>query len=217
MGRLFLVYALIIGLTLVVSGAQAAVPSFYGYSGLMVTPTSDALSKGDYSFGGVGIDVNNVTDLNIYSANMGLADNLEVGFARVKPDGMVGETWVNAKYRFLEETETHPAVAAGVFDFTDEMNATTYVVLSKSFVWRGTTEYGDVNAPQIHFGVGGGQLDGIFGGISVQLGDRLMLMGEYDTEDVNVGLRLAITKEIRIHAGLLNGDDLALGISFVKQ
>ena len=217
MGRMLLVCALALGLLAAVTGAQAAVPSFYGYSGLIVTPTSDALSKGDYSFGGVGIDVDGATDLNIYAANMGLADNLEVGFARIKPDNMSGETWVSTKYRFLEETQTHPAVAAGVFDFTNESDTTAYVVLSKSFAWRSATEYGEVNAPQIHFGVGGGQLDGIFGGVSVQLGDRLLLMGEYDSEDVNVGLRLAITKEIRIHAGLLDGDDLALGISFTKQ
>ncbi|HUW09338.1 MAG TPA: hypothetical protein VM537_06375, partial [Anaerolineae bacterium] len=80
------------------------------------------------------------------------------------------------------------------------------------------TARGDITSPQVHLGIGGGQLDGIFGGVSAVIADRLALMLEYDSEDINWGARLAVTDEIRVHFGAFDGlDDIGLGLSFNKH
>lgn len=194
-----------------------AAPSFYGYSGLIVIPTVDVLSTGDFSVGGFGLNVEEGADSNVYTANLGLGDALEAGFARVKPDDAPGETLLNAKYCFTKETESRPGFAAGFIDLTDECDSTAYIVMSKSFKWSGATRYGEINASRVHLGVGGGMLDGLFGGISIALGDKLMLMAEYDTEDINFGMRLALSHEVRAHVAFLEGaDDVGIGVSFTK-
>lgn len=198
-------------------GLASAAPSFLGYTGLVVIPTADALDRGEYSAAAYAVDLESSSDSNVFAGNVGLAEMTEIGFTRIKPDGSDAETFINAKHAFRVETETHPGMAAGVIDVTDEVESTAYVVMSKAISrGGGSNRYGDVTAPRIHFGIGGGQLSGFFGGISASLGDRLLLMAEYDSSNINFGARLAITAEIRAHAALLDGDDLALGASFTK-
>ena len=211
---------LVIACVVILVGPVYAAPSFIGPTGLVQTPTADALDKGDYSLALFTLNLEEGADSNIYTANLGLAQGLEVGFARHSPDDGAGETFVNAKYTFSEETEANPAIAAGVIDFTDEANATVYVVLSKILQERWGTPLGDITAPRLHFGIGGGQLDGIFGGCSMALGERILVMVEHDSHDVNVGLRLALGNHVRAHVALLDGlgfDDVGLGVSFNKS
>lgn len=198
------------------TGTMAAAPSFFGYTGLIVIPTTDALSKGEYSAGGFAIDLESGVDSNVYAANLGVAESTEIGFARIKPDGASGETSVNAKHAFQQETETRPAIAAGIIDITGETESTVYIVLSKAVREQNRIKYGEITAPRVYVGAGGGQLDGFFGGLSASLGDRLLLMAEYDSSNVNFGARLAVSEEIRVHAAVLDGDDVALGASFTK-
>lgn len=193
-----------------------AAPSFYGYTGLVTIPTADALDEGQYSIGAFALDVEEGVDSNVYTANLGLAEALELGFARLKTEGAPGETIISAKYRFFRETAEHPAIAAGVIDFTDEIDSTSYIVASKSIRWRGETTFGEITAPRVHIGAAGGQIDGLFAGFSAAFGNRLLLMAEYDSQDVNFGARLAISDALRIHAALLDADNLGLGISFSK-
>jgi len=204
------------GLITLASSAGTAAPSFFGYTGLVAVPTADALDRGEYNLGAMLLNVEEGADSHVYLANAGLSDALEVGFIRFKPEGATGETLINAKYMFRAETAGNPALAVGVIDLTDETNTGTYVVLSKSLGGEAKTALGEITSPRVHFGVGGGRLDGIFGGVSATLGDRFLLMAEYDSKNVNFGARLAITPEIRIHGALLDGDDVGTGITFNK-
>lgn len=200
------------------AGPALAAPSFFGYTGLVGVPTAEALDKDDYNAAAFTLNFEEGGDSNIYAANLGIADGLEVGFARFKPEEGEGETFLNAKYRFSPETGERPAVAAGVVDFTDEVDTTVYVVMSKSLVRRYEMSFGEIVSPQIHFGVGGGQFDGVFGGLSAALGDRLMLMVEHDSEEINFGARLALSNEVRAHFAALDGfDDIGLGLSYNKS
>jgi hypothetical protein len=223
---------LVAGSLAMMAGTAVAAPSFLGPTGLIETPTADALDKDDYNLAVFTLNLEEGADSNIYAANLGLAEGLEVGFARHSPeDGAgetfvnapedgAGETFVNAKYTFSRETEANPAIAAGVMDFTDEVNTTTYVVLSKVLESRWETRFGEITAPRVHFGVGGGQLDGIFGGFSVALGERVLLMVEYDSDVVNCGARMALGNHVRAHVAVLDGfafDDVGLGVSFNKS
>jgi hypothetical protein len=200
-----------------IMGPAACAPSFYGYTGLVRTPTAEALGKGDYNAGAFALNLEEGSDSNLYAANLGLAEGLEVGFARWQPEDGSSETFLNAKYRFTEETEEQPAIAAGVVDFTDEVETTVYVVLSKSLVRSYQTGFGEIVSPQIHFGVGGGQFDGVFGAVSVVIAQRLLLVVEHDSNEVNFGARVALSDELRAHFGALDGfDDVGLGISYNK-
>jgi len=199
-------------------GPALAAPSFLGYTGLVRVPTADALDQKDYNLAAFALNLEEGGDSNVYAANLGVAQGLEVGFARVKPEEGSGETYLNAKYRFSAETAEHPAVAAGVADFTDEIDTTVYVVMSKAFGHGYQTSLGEITSPRFHVGVGGGMLSGVFGGVTAVVGDRLMLMVEYDTDDVNIGARLALSTEIRADVGFLDGfDDVGIGLSYNKS
>jgi hypothetical protein len=215
--RLALLCVFVPAALLALAGAVAAAPSFYGYTGLVAVPTADALDKDDYNVLAFTLNLEEGADSDIYGANLGLAEGLEVGFARFRPDEGDSETYLNAKYKFAPETEDRPALAAGLFDLTDELDTTVYVVMSKSLMARSRTRFGDISTPRLHFGIGGGQFDGVFAGLSAVLADRLMLMVEHDSDQVNFGARLALTDEIRAHfAGLDGFDDIGLGLSFNK-
>ncbi len=198
-------------------GTATAAPSFFGYTGLIRIPTADSLDKDEYNAGAFAINVDEGADFTVFAANLGLIPQLEVGFARVKPDEASGETWLNAKYTFAQETEKNPALAGGVVDLTDETDTTAYLVASKSFPRQYRTSLGEIASPRIHVGVGGGQLDSVFAGVSATLGDRFTLMAEYDSNDFNWGARLALADEWRVHFGGFDGlDDVGLGVSFNK-
>jgi hypothetical protein len=208
----------VVAVLVCLAGPALAAPSFFGYTGLVGVPTAEALDKDDYNAAAFTLNFEEGGDSNIYAANLGVADGLEVGFARFKPEEGEGETFLNAKYRFSPETGERPAVAAGVVDFTDEVDTTVYVVMSKSLVKRYEMSFGEIVSPQIHFGVGGGQFDGVFGGLSAAIGDRLMLMVEHDSEEINFGARLALSNELRAHFAALDGfDDIGLGLSYNKS
>jgi hypothetical protein len=211
-GALLAVLA-IAGLT---PSAQAA-PSLEGYTGLLLTPTADALNQGEYNAAFFALNLEEGADEDIFAANLGVSEGVEVGFARLRPEGGSGETILNAKYNFRPESGGQPALAVGVIDATDEIETTTYFVASKSLSRMLKLRDKEITSPRVHVGIGGGRLDGLFAGASVVLGDNLMLMAEYDTHDINLGARLAVGHGVRVHAGWIHGlDDFAVGASFNK-
>lgn len=208
------VLVLLIGLAAVPVGAA---PSLLGYTGLLIVPTADALDEKDFNVAYYTLNVEEGADERIFLANLGVDLGTEVGFARINPDNGSAETVLSGKYRMQPEDLHKPALAAGIFDLTDELDTTVYFVASKSITGSYRLDGKEITSPRIHVGVGGGMLDGLFLGASGVLGEKLTLMAEYDTDDVNLGARLAVTPEIRVHAGWINGlDDVAIGASYNK-
>jgi hypothetical protein len=217
--RTWLVLAALLVLCLGSSAAQAA-PSFYGYTGLVFTPTADTLDANEFNLAAFAIDYDQTGRADIYSAQMGVRDGLEAGVVRVKPHSESGETLLSAKYRIQPEDDKHAGVAVGVFDPTNEIDATAYVVGSKTLgSYRAFGK--EVTSLRVHGGFGGGQLDGLFLGASAGLGDRLLVMAEFvqtgGDSTVNFGARLAVTSEVRVHAAISDEIDSALGISYNKM
>lgn len=206
----------ILALAVFVMNPVSAGQAFGGYSGLLLTPTAEALSQGEMSLGIYGVDADG-GDVTVYAGTVGLAKGIEVGYDRVKPDGSSGEDYFNAKYRFAPETNPTIAVAVGVLDIFDEVDSSPYVVLGKTISVMEEPAFGEVDALRVTVGVGSGRLDGVFGGVSAVLGQRLTLMGEYDTENVNFGARFAISDEFRLHAALFDGDNFGYGLSWNKR
>jgi len=195
----------------------AAAPSLEGFTGLLLTPTADALNQDDYNLAVFARNVEEGGDFQVFAGNIGVAKGMEAGFARIKPEHTSGETILNAKYRFRDEDAGRPALAVGVIDATDEIETSTYFVLSKSLARMPLVRGNELTSPRVSVGFGGGRLSGLFGGVSAVLGEKLMLIAEYDTKDVNLGAQLPLSYGLRAHAGWTNGlNDFAAGLSFNK-
>jgi hypothetical protein len=66
----------------------------------------------------------------------------------------------------------------------------------------------------VHVGLGSGQLDGLFGGVSARIGDRVSVMAEYDGNQINLGARLPIARNVEVTAAALDGlSDFGVGVS----
>ncbi len=203
---------------LALAGPVLAAPSFFGYTGLVVVPTGEALDKDDYNVAVFALGLDEGPDLNVYAANVGVDEALEVGFTRLDPERGSGETFINAKYRVMSETTDHPCLAVGVVDFTDEVDSTVYVVASKSLFEKYRMSFDEVVSARLDVGIGGGQFDGLFAGLSAAVGERVRVSAEYDSDDVNFGAGLALNEDFRAHIAGLNGfDDIGLGISYSRD
>lgn len=211
-------------LLIVLTGMTFASPSFRGYTGLVVIPTADTLNQGEFNMGVMTEDTSHFHANDIFG-NYSSVNNLEVGFNSRLSDSSSDdsdnerETLINAKYRFIPETETSAGVACGLIDLTNEIESTAYVVASKSLA-RGLNIFdSEVTSLRGHIGIGGGSLDGLFLGLSAFAGNRVMFSFEWDSKNVNLGFRFTPMKGFRIHAALFDtggSDDLGLGASFTK-
>jgi len=201
-------YLTVLFVLALVSSQVAATPAYFGYTGLMMTPTADTLKTGGVDFGAVFLNTNNNT--SFLSGNVGLLDSLEVGAALVSPERGNSNGIINAKFSLFKETMATPALAIGISDLTDQFDSTPYVVVSKSLPLKGQI----LGSPRFDLGVGGGRLNGVFAGLSTKISDRMQLMVEYDTNDVNFGVQFAAAQGLRLHAGLVGGDSLGLGMSY---
>lgn len=207
--RKLLSYLLVLFVLASASSQVTATPAYLGYTGLMLTPTADALKMGAFDFGAIFLSSDN-NDTTFLCANVGLLDSLEVGATLVAPERGDDQGIINAKYGLLKETMATPALAIGLSDATDELDATPYVVVSKGLPLQGESMF----EPRVHVGLGGGRLDGVFAGLSAKITEQAQLMVEYDTNDVNFGLQFAAAQGLRLHAGLVGGDRVGLGLSY---
>lgn len=119
----------------------------------------------------------------------------------------------------MPETSNYPAIAVGVADVTDDIQTTVYAVASKSLGCNLRMWKGEALTPRVHVGFGGGRLSGLFAGASAYVGNRIELMAEWDSENVNVGARWRVTPQFTIHAGGFNltdrdSDEFSTGASF---
>ncbi len=188
----------------VFAGSAWAIPSYRGYTGLMIVPSADALGRGDFNAGVFFEDVGSGT-VNDYVFNYGITDGLEVGINRYRLDNdTTAGTWVNAKYRFLPETDQRPAIAGGIIDLTNDDETTVYIVASKSLTTPVRTYEGETLNPRVHIGFGGGRLSGLFVGASAYLGTRIDLMMEWDSRDTQIGARFRVTPGLTVHAGFFD-------------
>ena len=205
-------------------GAEAN-PSWYGFTGLVRTPT--ALISTPQKLTGSAHQVEFDGDHHgVYGATFGLMPSLEIGAARVEDvlqdtplPTYATETVVNVKYEAniggLFNNPMAPKMAIGIFDIGDQINRTNYVVLSRSI---GLAQGSVSPLPQasVHIGYASAErepaaLDGIFGGIDFVAAQDTLAQIEYDGEDINAALRYYPASWISLDAGMLNSE---LGYGF---
>ncbi len=213
---------MIVSLTLafLLASVAMAVPSFRGYTGLVVIPTADVLDQGEYSVGVMTEEADDFEANDVF-AMYSPTNNFEIGINSIQlVNASERETQINAKYRLMAETEQRAAVAFGLIDASDEIESTAYAVFSKSLM-RGIKVFdNDITNLRGHIGIGGGQLDGLFFGVSLFAGNRVMFSYEWDSRDSNIGFRLTPVRGLRLHAAWFDvggRDDLGFGVSFTKN
>lgn len=204
---------------------QGSMPSWYGSTGLIVTPTALTcpLHQVQAYWHQLEFDVKNQT---IYGANVGLTENLEVGVAHFTdipsrapgPITFTDESILNVKYQLdvgtLFDNPLAPDMALGVWDWANELNRVYYLVLSTQVPMVGETTTRQMN---VHVGFANndrdsGPMDGIFCGVDLVPFEGGLLQLEYDGDDINGALRFYPARWISLDAGVVS-DDLGWGVS----
>ncbi|MFB3881359.1 MAG: hypothetical protein ACE149_08845 [Armatimonadota bacterium] len=187
-------------------------PALTGPTGLVTVPTADTLGLLKWNVGASKVWTDDGPDESAIYANLGLLPRLEVGFTRLKPEGGDAETVLNAKFRVIG-LPGRITLAVGAVDLTDQMDQSAYAVISHDLGAGVVSPKGQLTRPQLHVGYGGGQFDGLFGGVSVIVGGKADVMAEYDGDDFNMGVRWPIIPKVLVTAAAMDGlSDLALGV-----
>lgn len=203
--------AVLLGLVVGAIPAMAA-QSFFGYSGLVNTPTTEVMGMGEFSIGGYFTNFDIGPNVTTFVGSAGVFPGLEVAAGVSTPEDGDSEPVLSAKFRFMADTLVTPSLAVGVFDMGDNFDTSAYIVAGKALSVPGTE--GSLASAAVYIGGAVGDFEGLFGGVTVGVGDKLTLMAEYDTDDVNFGARLAIADQLRLHGALLGGDTFGVGLSF---
>ena len=195
-----------------------ATPTFYGYSGLFLCPTADVLPED-----GLGVQLGTMDkddfDLEYWSIAVGAGNGVEAGFVKVQPNPPVQEyTVLHGKFLIRPGGDGRPAIAAGIFDPTDELDSTVYIVASQETSRPlGTARGKDAVLFRAHAGFGGGFLDGFFFATEVSLGDKLDLIGEWVNSDFNAGGRFHFGDDVTADVFFQNMDTLAIGGAYTTS
>ena len=178
-------------------------PSILGPTGALITPTTQVNTE-TYSLGfhWLADTIDAAVKLNVSPI-----EKLELGVTYIDPDGPASdETIFNAKFLVAPEDDDSPAVAVGVWDLTDEIDQTWYGVVSK-------TIDGEIPLTINLGGATGDILDGFFGSIIAGLHEDVDVIGEYDSEEINFGVRFRPYEGINLDVySVDNGVDREFGL-----
>lgn len=210
----------VFGLLLIPAGSAFGYGVF-GSTDLMVTPSTTTLTPNSAGFA-LNLGEGDTTHFNL---DFGLLPDLEVGLAVLdidddRPWSDGGETYVTlrGKYRLLRETASAPALAVGVQDIGEEdLDVSPYLVISKNL--------GSDLGVDGYLGVGGGSIDGIFGGLSktfrispAQRGrnglSQIQLILEFDSDNLNFASKFQIGPRAKINFGFYDMDSWVLGLTY---
>ena len=193
--------------------------SWIGSTGMVLTPTARTCAPQGVigSFHWVNTDPDS---WDVWSINVGITSNIEVGAARFNDafGGAQSETVANVKVnldmpRWTNNPEA-PELAVGMFDVGDQLNRAYYVVITKEVELK---EEGTISNLSLNLGYADntndhGALDGIFGGIAFSPFDHSLLQAEYDGKDVNASFRYHASDWLSLELGSLDGD-LGVGVN----
>jgi hypothetical protein len=206
-----------LGAMLCLASNVAADPSINGYTGLILAPTAHVTTE-DYVEAGINTREVEEFDNVTWLANFGANEGLEVGFAHIEFPGGEEETAISGKYVLRQENGKRPAVAVGVFDITDGIDATAYLALSRSY----GKEVGEIRGKKtkllsLHGGFGGGIIDGVFLAGELQIGKEVTTQLEWVSDNFSAGAVLRPCEHVSVGAAWLDLDDLALTASAAFQ
>lgn len=187
------------------TGQRVAAKGLFGGSDFINTPTNRALSPGVYTIGAhAGED-----KWGRLQADFGLVTDLELG-AAVDLSRHENEFSVRFKYRLIPESKNSFGLALGIQDIGKE-KFSPYVVI------------GNVIAPydlRWNIGLGGGELGGIFFGMSKVFNPeefpQVTLIGEYDAYDLNLGAKILLNKGLLLNVAVIDMDQFVVGLTISR-
>jgi hypothetical protein len=201
-------------------------PSHEGISGLIRIPTADVIPDGSYRVGASFIDSDYTrgahagrSDMIPTFVNVGLLPGLEMGFRlNIFPDvePLRFPNWhystdrsVFAHYQLWPQHGSLPAVAIGAQDISFRDDAE---VVGRAEYIVATQQLG---ALRLHLGRGTKRLSGLFGGAEYCISPGLAVIGEYDTDWFNYGLRAAPNRSWRVDLTLTDSRAIGGAVSYL--
>lgn len=174
-----------------------ASPSIFGPSGLLRVPNADTLAPPGLEFGGYWSD-NIATTL---SMNVGVLPEVELSAAWVDPAGGSSAMVISGKWQLWDEKVSQPALAVGIYDASNEINATAFAVAQKHFL-VGNTKVRVVAG----FGENNSLVEGLFAGAEIYLGKGYSALVEYDGDNTNAGLRWPLRSGLELTAAVASNE-----------
>jgi len=194
------------------SGAQ-------GSSGLINVPVAETAGDGKVTVGytqtqGYNTVTRSEGKLGVHYLNVGFLPRLEITGRFTKRDILPGDREfdkldrsANVKVQALTEGARQPAVALGMDDVAgNQITRAAYVV--------GTKQFGTA---RLHLGYGRERLGGVFGGAEVRVTPQASLMTEWDTDQINSGLRWRLTDRLNVDAHFLGMEHLRFGLNYTAS
>lgn len=225
----FITVVLVAMMFMIFSAKSAmAEPSFYGPTGLLLTPTADIATPEsawlsfnfiDYSRRGFNESVWS------YSLLGGLSEEFEMGvtgFYHSESDDGFG---INAKWAIMPESIETPGISLG-FNYMDSFDQITqiYVVATKYFQ---TDDLTLQNAAGIHGGIGWMKSDTysddyiLWAAVDFNLEENIIGIAEYissyggtDSDAFSFGIRYWASPQWSLQGGWIDGD-LHIGTAFI--
>ncbi|MBS3944266.1 MAG: YjbH domain-containing protein [Melioribacter sp.] len=136
----------------------------------------------------------------------------------------IGDRTISIRIRLISESNYFPAAVVGLHDLAGiyggpeaVRNNSLYFVLSKHF----SVDVKNNFLIGVHSGYGSDKIKaqhhnfvGLFGGMSLKVFDLIELMGEYDAERFNTGIRLTLFRHIKLLGGFMDLKYFSGGASF---
>jgi len=178
--------------------------SFQGYTGLINIPNAQVIEEGS-----AVLHFNNQFDNNLryydYSKDMkdseenyifgvGFLPSLEIVGRVVEAEGYARDLSANVKYKIPLHYRYLPNIAIGIQDIGGSFNFfdNKYIVADKKIGFLraiiGYGKSGDVVKDK--------RMDGVFGGVELELASWLNVVVEDDTKEKHAGVKLSIPKEL---------------------
>jgi len=178
-------------------------PSFQGYSGLINTPNAQVIKEGHATLMYNNQFDNNLRNYDYDKANNG-EDDYIVGFgffSFMEVQGRLSEApgyhrdlSANVKFQLPYHNKYLPDLAIGMQDVGGAANYydNQYIVLDKE-LWflRASVGYGHASVDRENLK----RMDGLFYGLEVKATDWLYFMGEDDSKEQQIALRLEMPKK----------------------
>lgn len=198
-------------------------PTVFGPTGLIRVPGAYTAAPGSMAFSGHAS-----SDFQSVNMVVGVIDRLELSAGWVHADqgggffsdddGSCGDPCdscaeescgefhsgshngavISGKYRLWGEESRGFALAAGIFDITNEFNASVFATVEKTFRLGDTCVTGMAG-----FGEHNSLVDGFFAGAEFGLGRNYRLMMEYDGDNFNGALHVPVNSKLDVGVGVL--------------
>lgn len=206
--------------------------SLTGLSGLFNIPSGDITEDGTIILGANYLEKSHlkyargIRDVVTPFVTIGFLPFLEVSIRITRQINYHGESHVmdrmfSGKIKFIDENKYFPSVILGLHNpYSTDAEAkhftSTYLAVSKNFSFSSFLN-------RIHFTIGFGsdiikaadyQFIGLFGGVSISFFDNVELIGEYDAERFNAGIRLTIFNHIKLLGGFMDLKHFSGGAAF---